>query len=117
VWLTLSFSFQNPPFLYQNRPKITQNRPKTPQKRPFSHQIPQQTGGGGAIEMELSRRLRDHSRTIAGKDQLIIGAFAKALEVRAAVAGWQWFWHRWMQRELAVILMPESLAMVVYWQC
>jgi hypothetical protein len=91
VWLTLSFSFQNPPFLYQNRPKITQNRPKTPQKRPFSHQIPQQTGGGGAIEMELSRRLRDHSRTIAGKDQLIIGAFAKALEVRAAVAGWQWF--------------------------
>lgn len=37
--------------------------------------------GGGAIEMELSRMLRDHSRTIAGKEQLLIGAIAKALEV------------------------------------
>merc|ERR1712025_309692 len=37
--------------------------------------------GGGAIEMELSRYLREHSRTIAGKEQLIIAAFAKALEV------------------------------------
>ncbi|XP_011503187.1 PREDICTED: T-complex protein 1 subunit eta [Ceratosolen solmsi marchali] len=37
--------------------------------------------GGGAIEMELSRALRDYSRTIAGKEQLIIGAVAKALEV------------------------------------
>jgi len=37
--------------------------------------------GGGAIEMELSKYLREHSRTIAGKEQLIIAAFAKALEV------------------------------------
>jgi T-complex protein 1 subunit eta len=37
--------------------------------------------GGGAIEMELSKFLRDHSRTIAGKEQLLIGAMAKALEV------------------------------------
>ncbi|XP_049785081.1 T-complex protein 1 subunit eta [Schistocerca nitens] len=37
--------------------------------------------GGGAIEMELSRALRDYSRTIAGKEQLLIGAIAKALEV------------------------------------
>ncbi|EGW32000.1 uncharacterized protein SPAPADRAFT_61109 [Spathaspora passalidarum NRRL Y-27907] len=37
--------------------------------------------GGGAIEMELSKYLRDYSRTIAGKQQLIISAFAKALEV------------------------------------
>ncbi|ORY84402.1 chaperonin-containing T-complex eta subunit Cct7 [Protomyces lactucae-debilis] len=37
--------------------------------------------GGGAIEMELSRYLRDYSLTLAGKQQLIIGAFAKALEV------------------------------------
>lgn len=36
--------------------------------------------GGGATEMELSRYLRDYSRTIEGKQQLIIGAFAKALE-------------------------------------
>jgi T-complex protein 1 subunit eta len=37
--------------------------------------------GGGAIEMELSKELRDYSRTIYGKQQLIIGAFAKALEI------------------------------------
>ncbi|XP_064631030.1 T-complex protein 1 subunit eta-like [Lineus longissimus] len=37
--------------------------------------------GGGAIEMELSRYLRDYSRTIAGKEQLLIGAMAKALEI------------------------------------
>lgn len=37
--------------------------------------------GGGAIEMELSRILRDYSRTIAGKEQLLIGAIAKALEI------------------------------------
>ena len=37
--------------------------------------------GGGAIEMELSKYLRDYSRTIAGKEQLLIGALAKALEV------------------------------------
>ena len=39
--------------------------------------------GGGAIEMELSKLLRAHSRTIAGKQQLVINAFAKALEVIA----------------------------------
>lgn len=37
--------------------------------------------GGGAIEMELSKYLRDYSRTIAGKEQLLIGAMAKAFEV------------------------------------
>ncbi|KAK6621439.1 T-complex protein 1 subunit eta [Polyplax serrata] len=37
--------------------------------------------GGGAIEMELSKILRDYSRTIAGKEQLIISAIAKALEI------------------------------------
>lgn len=37
--------------------------------------------GGGAIEMELSKYLRDYARTIAGKEQLIISAVAKALEV------------------------------------
>jgi len=37
--------------------------------------------GGGAIEMELSRHLRDYSRSIAGREQLLIGALAKALEV------------------------------------
>lgn len=37
--------------------------------------------GGGAIEMELSSILRLHSRTILGKQQLIMNAFARALEV------------------------------------
>lgn len=37
--------------------------------------------GGGAIEMELSRHLLSTSRTIEGKQQLIMRAFAKALEI------------------------------------
>nr|CAG4649222.1 EOG090X03U0 [Scapholeberis mucronata]SVE93535.1 EOG090X03U0 [Scapholeberis mucronata] len=37
--------------------------------------------GGGAIEMELSKYLRDVSRTIAGKEQMLISAIARALEV------------------------------------
>lgn len=37
--------------------------------------------GGGAIEMELSKYLRDYSRTIAGKEQLLISAMAKAFEI------------------------------------
>jgi len=37
--------------------------------------------GGGAIEMELSKYLRDVSRSIAGKEQMLIGAIARALEV------------------------------------
>ena len=42
---------------------------------------PSVIAGGGAIEMELSAHLREHSRTIYGKQQLLIGAYAKALEV------------------------------------
>ena len=37
--------------------------------------------GGGAVDMEVSRHLREHARSIAGKSQLFISAFAKALEV------------------------------------
>jgi T-complex protein 1 subunit eta len=37
--------------------------------------------GGGAIEMELSRYLREYVRKVQGKTQLVINAFAKALEV------------------------------------
>lgn len=36
--------------------------------------------GGGAIEMELSRYLREHLMTITGKHQLVMNGFAKALE-------------------------------------
>ncbi|KAF8820758.1 T-complex protein 1 eta subunit [Cardiosporidium cionae] len=38
-------------------------------------------GGGGAIEMELSRYLREQSRLISGKEQLVVNSFARALEV------------------------------------
>ena len=31
--------------------------------------------------MEISKYLRNYSRTVEGKQQMIIGAFAKALEV------------------------------------
>ncbi|KAG0680914.1 T-complex protein 1 subunit eta [Pichia californica] len=37
--------------------------------------------GGGAIEMELSKYLRDYSHQIKGKKQLIIQSFAKSLEI------------------------------------
>ena len=37
--------------------------------------------GGGAIEMELSKRLKDHAMNIEGKLQLVIDAYAKALEI------------------------------------
>ncbi|KAH9275103.1 hypothetical protein BASA83_002327 [Batrachochytrium salamandrivorans] len=37
--------------------------------------------GGGATEMELSKYLRQYSRTIDGKQQMIIASFAKAFEI------------------------------------
>jgi len=37
--------------------------------------------GGGAIEMELSKELRTYAKTIHGKEQLLITAYAKALEI------------------------------------
>ncbi len=37
--------------------------------------------GGGAVEMEVAKYLKQHALTIEGKGQLIISAFAKALEV------------------------------------
>lgn len=37
--------------------------------------------GGGAVEMEVSRHLKNHALTIEGKGQLIVNAMAKALEV------------------------------------
>ncbi|QSL66825.1 hypothetical protein MERGE_001212 [Pneumocystis wakefieldiae] len=37
--------------------------------------------GGGACEMEISKYLREYSRTISGKQQFLVLSFAKALEV------------------------------------
>ncbi|MDT7901149.1 MAG: thermosome subunit alpha [Acidianus sp.] len=36
--------------------------------------------GGGAIELELAMRLREYARTVGGKEQLAIEAYAEALE-------------------------------------
>eukprot|EP01119_Soliformovum_irregulare_P005238 TRINITY_DN1688_c0_g1_i1.p1 TRINITY_DN1688_c0_g1~~TRINITY_DN1688_c0_g1_i1.p1 ORF type:complete len:550 (+),score=192.88 TRINITY_DN1688_c0_g1_i1:1864-3513(+) len=38
-------------------------------------------GGGGAAEMEVSKYLREYSRSIKGKQQLMINAYAKAFEI------------------------------------
>jgi len=48
-------------------------------KRCIQHK--QIVAGGGAIEMELSRYLRQTARTIRDKSQIIMSAFAKAFEV------------------------------------
>jgi thermosome len=37
--------------------------------------------GGGAIEAELSKRIRDYAATVGGREQLAIEAFADALEI------------------------------------
>ena len=37
--------------------------------------------GGGAIEMELSRHMREHLLTVKGKHQLVMNGYAKALEI------------------------------------
>ena len=41
---------------------------------------PKIVGGGGAIEVELANRLREYARTVGGKEQLAIEAYAEALE-------------------------------------
>merc|ERR1719499_1379122 len=48
-------------------------------KRCIQHK--QVVAGGGAVEMELSRYLRQYSRQIRDKSQIIMGAFGKAFEV------------------------------------
>lgn len=48
-------------------------------KRCIQHK--QVVGGGGAIEMELSRYLRHYSRQVKDKTQLIMSAYAKAFEI------------------------------------
>eukprot|EP01124_Arcella_intermedia_P013291 TRINITY_DN196_c0_g1_i1.p1 TRINITY_DN196_c0_g1~~TRINITY_DN196_c0_g1_i1.p1 ORF type:complete len:568 (-),score=115.00 TRINITY_DN196_c0_g1_i1:64-1575(-) len=41
---------------------------------------PEVVAGGGAIDMEISKYLNQYSRTVPGKEQLIIKGFAKAFE-------------------------------------
>ncbi|MEB3850962.1 MAG: TCP-1/cpn60 chaperonin family protein [Desulfurococcales archaeon] len=42
---------------------------------------PKIVGGGGAVEIELAERLREYARSVGGKEQLAIEAYADALEV------------------------------------
>jgi T-complex protein 1 subunit eta len=37
--------------------------------------------GGGAIDMEISKALREYARSIRGKQQLVVNSFARAMEV------------------------------------
>jgi len=37
--------------------------------------------GGGSVEIELARRLREYAETIGGREQLAINAFAEAVEI------------------------------------
>lgn len=48
-------------------------------RRAIKH--PSVVAGGGAVEMEVSRYLRQYSQTVHGKEQILIQAFAKSLEV------------------------------------
>lgn len=48
-------------------------------KRALAHRSV--VAGGGAIEMEVSKCLREASRSVFGKQQMIMAAFARALEV------------------------------------
>jgi T-complex protein 1 subunit eta len=38
-------------------------------------------GGGGAIDLEISKTLKEYSRTVSGAEQSVIAAFGKAFEV------------------------------------
>lgn len=48
-------------------------------KRAVQHQSI--VGGGGAIEMALSKHLREFAKSISGKMQAVVMAFAKSLEI------------------------------------
>ncbi len=37
--------------------------------------------GGGAVEIELARKLREYAETVGGREQLAINAFAEAIEI------------------------------------
>ncbi len=43
--------------------------------------FPTIVAGGGALEMEISRSLKEYANSIEGKQQLVISAFAKAFEI------------------------------------
>ncbi len=42
---------------------------------------PRMVAGGGSVEMEMSKAVRDHAAQVGGREQLAIEAFADALEI------------------------------------
>ncbi len=44
-------------------------------------EVPQIVSGGGSIEMEMAKAVREHAATVGGREQLAIEAFAEALEI------------------------------------
>ena len=44
-------------------------------------EVPQMVSGGGSIEMEMAKAVREHAATVGGREQLAIEAFAEALEI------------------------------------
>ncbi len=44
-------------------------------------EVPQMVAGGGAIEMEIAKAVREYAAQVGGREQLAIEAFAEALEV------------------------------------
>lgn len=44
-------------------------------------ELPKMVPGGGAIEIELSKHVRDYARSVGGREQLAIEAFSDTLEI------------------------------------
>ena len=44
-------------------------------------EVPQMVTGGGSVEMEMAKAVREHASSVGGREQLAIEAFAEALEV------------------------------------
>ena len=44
-------------------------------------EVPQMVSGGGSIEMEMAKAVREHAASVGGREQLAIEAFAEALEI------------------------------------
>jgi thermosome len=44
-------------------------------------EVPKMVSGGGSIEMEMAKAVREYAATVGGREQLAIEAFAEALEV------------------------------------
>jgi thermosome len=44
-------------------------------------EVPQMVSGGGSIEMEMAKTVREYATSVGGREQLAIEAFAEALEV------------------------------------